>query len=121
MTANAVLPIVFNIVLIPFWDENATAICTVLAEMGMFIINYHYSKDIVNDVLRSKELLNNFVTSIVGCVGIVIVCLLCNIGWQSMLLKTVFSVVLSVIIYGAILVLLNNKVALSILKKAKMI
>lgn len=121
MTASAVLNIVFNIVLIPFWDENATAISTVLAEMCMFIINYHYSKDIVNDVLRSKELLNNFVTSIVGCVGIVIVCLLCNIGWQSMLLKTVFSVVLSVIIYGAILVLLNNKVALSILKKAKMI
>ena len=121
MTASAVLNIVFNIVLIPFWDENATAISTVLAEMCMFIMNYHYSKDIVNDVFRSKELLNNFVTSIVGCVGIVIVCLLCNIGWQSMLLKTVFSVVLSVIIYGAILVLLNNKVALSILKKAKMI
>lgn len=121
MTASAVLNIVFNIVLIPFWDENATAISTVLAEMCMFIMNYHYSRDIVNDVFRSKELLNNFVTSIVGCVGIVIVCLLCNIGWQSMLLKTVFSVVLSVIIYGAILVLLNNKVALSILKKAKMI
>lgn len=121
MTASAILNIFLNIVLIPFWDENATAISTVLAEMCMFIMNYHYSKDIVNDVFRSKELLNNFVTSIVGCVGIVIVCLLCNIGWQSMLLKTVFSVVLSVIIYGAILVLLNNKVALSILKKAKMI
>ena len=121
MTASAILNIFLNIVLIPFWDENATAISTVLAEMCMFIMNYHYSKDMVNDVFRSKELLNNFVTSIVGCVGIVIVCLLCNIGWQSMLLKTVFSVVLSVIIYGAILVLLNNKVALSILKKAKMI
>lgn len=121
MTASAILNIFLNIVLIPFWDENATAISTVLAEMCMFIMNYHYSKDIVNDVFRSKELLNNFVTSIVGCVGIVIVCLLCNIGYQSMLLKTVFSVVLSVIIYGAILVLLNNKVALSILKKAKMI
>lgn len=121
MTASAILNIFLNIVLIPFWDENATAISTVLAEMCMFIMNYHYSKDIVNDVFRSKELLNNFVTSIVGCVGIVIVCLLCNIGWQSMLLKTVFSVVLSVIIYGAILVLLNNKVALSILKKAKTI
>lgn len=121
MTTSAILNIVFNITLIPFWNENAAAISTVLAEMSMLIVNYNYSKDIVNDVFRSRELLNNFVTSAVGCVGIVVICLLCDIGWQSMFLKTIFSVVLSVIIYGAILVLLKNKVALGILDKARMI
>ena len=118
---SAIINIVFNLIFIPFWNENAAAISTVLAEMSLFIMDYHYSKDIVNDIFRSRELLNNFVTSAVGCVGIVVICLLCDIGWQSMFLKTIFSVVLSVIIYGAILVLLKNKVALGILDKARMI
>lgn len=118
---SAIINIVFNLIFIPFWNENAAAISTVLAEMSLFIMDYHYSKDIVNDIFRSREFLNNFVTSAVGCVGIVVICLLCDIGWQSIFLKTIFSVVLSVIIYGAILVLLKNKVALGILDKARMI
>lgn len=119
MTVSAILNIIFNIVLIPFWDENAAAVSTVLAEISMFFINYHYSKDLVNDVFKSKELLNSFVTSIVGCMGIIIVCLLCDFELHSIILKTLFSVVLSIIIYGAILLLLKNKVAFNILERAK--
>ena len=84
-------------------------------------MDYHYSKDIVNDIFKSREFLNSLVTSAVGCVGIVIICLLCNIGFQSMLLKTIFSIILSVIIYGAILVLMKNKIVLDMLDKAKTI
>lgn len=118
---SAIINIIFNLIFIPFWNENAAAISTVLAELCLFIIDYHYSKDIVKAIFKSKELLNNFVTSAVGCVGIIIVCLLCDVGWQSMFLKTTFSIILSVIMYGAILVLLKNKVALNILEKVKII
>ena len=118
---SAIINIVFNLIFIPLWNENAAAISTVLAEMSLFIMDYHYSKDIVNNIFKSRELLRNLVTSAIGCVGIVIICLLCNLGFQSMLLKTIFSIVLSVVIYGAILVLMKNKIALDILDKAKMI
>ena len=118
---SAIINIVFNLIFIPFWNENAAAISTVLAEMSLFIMDYHYSKDIVNDIFKSRELLNSLVTSVIGCVGIVIICLLCNIGFQSMLLKTILSVVLSVVIYGAILVLMKNKIALDMLDKVKMV
>lgn len=121
MVFSAMLNIIFNIVLIPLWNENAAAISTVLAEMCMFIMNYHYSKDIVYGIFKSKELLKNFVTSIIGCVGIIIICMLCDLGWQSIILKTVFSVILSTIIYGSILVLLKSNMIIGIIQKVKII
>lgn len=121
MSASAVLNIVINLILIPFWNEDAAAFSTVLAEMCMFIVNYHYARDLVKDVFTSKTLLHTFVSSIIGCIGIILVCILCNFSFQSLIIKTIFSVVLSVIMYGAILILLKNKFAIIILNRAKMI
>ena len=121
MSASAILNVAVNLVLIPFWNENAAAFSTVLAEMCMFIVNYHYAKDLVKDVFMSKTLLHTFISSIIGCVGIVVVCMLCNFYFGSLIMKTIFSVVLSVIIYGVILVLLKNEFAISMLSRAKII
>lgn len=121
MTASAVLNIVINLILIPLWNENAAAFSTVLAEMCMFIVNYYYAKDLVKDVFMSKTLLHTFVSSIIGCIGIVVVCILCNYSFQSLIIKTIFSVVISVIMYGVILILLKNPFALSVLNRTKMI
>ena len=119
MTISAILNIVFNIVFIPLWDENAAAISTVLAEASMFISNFYFSKDLVSDVFKSKRFLENFITSAVGCIGIIVICLLCNSIIQSMILKTIFSIILSVITYGIILLILKNEIAKSILNKVK--
>lgn len=118
---SALLNIILNIIFIPFYSENAAAFSTVLAEMCMFMVNYHYAKDLVKNVFVSKTLLKTFISSIIGCIGIVLVCILCDIGFQSLIIKTIFSVVLSVVMYGAILVLLKNKFAISVLNKVKMI
>lgn len=121
MSVSALLNIVINLLLIPSWNENAAAFSTVLAEMCMFLVNYHYAKDLVQDVFVSKTLLHTFISSIVGCVGIVLMCILCNLCFQSLIIKTIFSVIFSVIMYGAILILLKNKFAVSMMNKAKMI
>lgn len=118
---SAILNIVLNIILIPFWDEFAAAVSTVLAEMCMFVINYHYSRNLVKNIFISKKLLKNIITSISGCSGIIVTCLLCDYGLNSLIFKTLFSVVLSIIIYFAILILLKNKYAYSLLDKAKII
>lgn len=119
MSTSAVLNIVFNLCLIPIWDENAAAVATVLAELCMFVMNYYFSRDLVSDVFKSKELLVNTVTSLVGCCGIFIVCLLCDWSFQSMIVNTILSIVLSMGMYAAILVLLRNKIALNTLKSMK--
>lgn len=121
MSASAILNVGINLILIPFWNENAAALSTVLAEMCMFVVNYHYSKDLVKDVFVSKTLLHTFISSIIGCTGIVLVCILCDFGFKSLIIKTIFSVTLSVIMYGAILILLNNKFAISILNRLEMV
>lgn len=121
MSASAVLNIVLNVILIPFWNENAAAFSTVLAEMCMFVVNYFYARDLVKDVFISKTLLHTFISSVIGCIGIVLVCIVCNLSFRSLIVKTIFSVVLSVIIYGTVLVLLKNKFAISMLNRTKMI
>ncbi|NRO27584.1 flippase [Lactobacillus helveticus] len=121
MGISAILNIVLNILLIPVMSENAAALSTVLAEMCMFIANYHYAKDLIKAVFISKFFLKNIIDSLVGCIGIVGICLLCRWSWNSMILMTAFSIILSVIVYGAILVLLSNKIIIKMLNDIRKI
>lgn len=119
MGSSAILNVLLNIILIPPMNEDAAALSTVLAEMCMFIVNYHYAKDLVSDIFTSRKFFKNLMDSFVGCIGIVIVCLLCRWGWDSTIMMTISSIVLSIAMYGAILVLMNNAIIFSWLKKVK--
>ncbi len=114
---SAILNFVLNLIFIPQFSENAAAVSTVIAEICMTCLNFYFARDIVKNVLFSREILINIRDSIVGCMGIIFICWLCNIGMTSMWVKTIFSIILSVAIYGAILILLNNKLAMEYLHK----
>ena len=118
---TAIENIILNFILIPFMSYDGTALSTVLAEFTVMIMNGYSCRDILKPVIFKKDTLKNLLDSIIGCIGIVVICLLCDIGFKSLWLKTIFSVVLSVIMYGAILILLKNKNAYSMLDRAKMI
>lgn len=118
---TAIENIILNFILIPFMSYDGTSLSTVIAEFTVMIMNGYSCWDIIKPVILKKDTLKNLLDSIIGCVGIVVVCLLCDFGFESMILKTIFSVVLSVIMYGAILVLLGNKNAYSMLDRAKII
>ena len=118
---TAIENIILNFILIPFMSYDGTSLSTVIAEFTVMIMNGYSCRDIIKPVIFRKDTLKNLLDSIIGCVGIVVVCLLCDYGFNSLILKTVLSVVLSVIMYGAILILLKNKNAYSMLNRAKMI
>ena len=118
---TAIENIILNFILIPFMSYDGTSLSTVIAEFTVMIMNGYSCRDIIKPVIFKKDTLKNLLDSIIGCVGIVVVCLLCDYGFKSLWLKTIFSVVLSVIMYSAILILLNNKNAYSMLDRAKMI
>ena len=118
---TAIENIVLNFILIPFMSYDGTSLSTVLAEFTVMIMNGYSCWDIIKPVIFKKDTLKNLIDSIFGCVGIVIICILCDIAFKSLILKTIFSVILSVIMYGAILILLKNKNACSMFDKAKMI
>ena len=118
---TAIENIILNFILIPFMSYDGTSLSTVIAEFTVMIMNGYSCRDIIKPVIFKKDTLKNLLDSIIGCVGIVVICLLCEIGFKSLWFKTIFSVVLSVIVYGAILILLKNKNAYSMLDRAKMI
>ena len=118
---TAIENIILNFILIPFMSYDGTSLSTLIAEFTVMIMNGYSCRDIIKPVIFKKDTLKNLLDSIIGCVGIVVVCLLCDYGFNSLILKTIFSVALSVIMYAAILVLLGNKNAYSILDRAKMI
>ncbi len=118
---TAIENIALNFILIPVMSYDGTSLSTVVAEFTVMIMNGYSCRDIIKPVIFKKDTLKNLLDFIIGCVGIVVICLLCDYGFNSLILKTVFSVVLSVIMYGAILILLKNKNAYSMLDRAKMI
>ena len=116
---TAIENIVLNFILIPFMSYDGTSLSTVIAEFTVMIMNGYTCWDIIKPVIFRKDTLKNLLDSIIGCVGIVVVCLLCDYGFKSLILKTVFSVALSIIMYGTILILLKNKNVCSLLDRAK--
>ena len=51
--------------------------------------------------------------------GIVVVCFLCNLSFTTLFSKMLMSILLSVLMYGAILVLFKNQVALEFISGIK--
>ena len=116
---TAIENIVLNFVLIPFMSYDGTSLSTVIAELTAMIMNGYSCRDIIKPVILKKNTLKNLLDSVVGCMGIVVICLLCDLGFKSLIIKTILSVVLSIVMYGAILVLLKNKNAYSLLNRVK--
>lgn len=112
---TAVINVILNFILIPSMSYDGTSLSTVIAEFSIMVMNGYSCRDIIKPIIFKKETLKNLFESIIGCIGIVIVCLLCQWGLHSMIWKTIFSMVLSVPMYGAILILLGNEIAISML------
>lgn len=116
---SAILNIVLNIIFIPIWAENAAAISTVISEAVIFVLDLYYSRDLSKNVFFSNIFLKNLEEAIIGCLGIVIICILVNLYFSNIIVKTVLSVIFSVVLYGFILILLKNRMAITILHKIK--
>lgn len=115
---TAIINILLNFILIPSMSYDGTSLSTVISEFVVMIMNGYSCRDIIKPIILKKETLKNLMQSFIGCIGIVVICLLCQLGLHSMIWIVVFSVVLSLPMYGAILVLLGNEVAISILRSA---
>lgn len=114
---SAILNLVLNLIFIPSLNENAAAISTVIAEATMMIMNMYFSKDMIKNIFISQKFNRNVFEIICGCIGIVIVCLICNMIWSSLIFKTVFSIVLSIIVYVSILLVMKNEIAVSVVEQ----
>lgn len=113
---TGVVNLVLNLIIIPFWSYNGAALTTVIAEGMMMSLSAWSSRDIIKNAINDKNLIQNVLSTILGCIGIIVICLICEIFCKSLILKVTSSVIFSVLIYGIILILCKNKIALEALK-----
>lgn len=116
MSISAIINVIFNLLLIRYLSENAAAISTVFAEMSMFAINYYFSRDLIGDVFISRKLFITIIDSSLGCLAIALLCLVINRIFDSLIIITFLSMLLSIILYILVLLLLRNQYILSLLR-----
>ena len=114
---TGIVNVVLNFVLIPLWSYDGAALSTVIAEFMVMILNGWSARDYIKPIFNSKKSIKNIIDALVGCTGIVVVCFILKIGVSSLTIRTLLSVVLSVGIYAAILVLMNNDIAMEYIEK----
>lgn len=104
---SAIINIVLNIILIPVWKQNAAALTTFIAELCSMAICMYCSKGLTKITVSIKDV----VSVCVGCIGIIVVCIALRSFNLGSVIYTISAVVLSVGVYGVVLLVLNNSLA----------
>lgn len=116
---TAVINIILNFILIPVFSYDGTSFSTVIAEFMTMVMNYWSAKDILKNVVFSRAVMKNLGTSIIGGLAIVIICLICKVAYPSILIRTILSIIFSIIIYCSVLITLKNDIAMEYLEKIR--
>lgn len=116
-STSALLNIGLNFILIPIFAEKGAAFTTVLAEFTMMTMNFYFSRDITGFVFKDKQTWKNIISIVVGCVGIALICNLSSMTFSNIFVRLTASIVGSAFVYGVILLVLRNKIALDAFNK----
>lgn len=114
---TGIINVILNFILIPIWSYDGAALSTVIAELMVMVLNGWSARDYISSIFTSGKTIKNMVDATIGCIGIIIVCVLLKIGVTSLTIRVLLSVILSVGIYLSILVLLNNDIAMEYIEK----
>ncbi|MBU9725203.1 flippase [Diplocloster modestus] len=106
---SAVVNIILNFILIPFWNEKAAALTTLIAEALVFFYCREKGK---NNIKRDGTAL--LLTKVlVGCVPMYFIYILCSSLFHHWLIKTLFVIISCLIEYILVETLLKNMVIVS--------
>lgn len=106
---SGLVNLVLNIILIPIWNENAAAFTTLISEFIVFYFIYRASKQLENIGFDKKNIIEIAIASL----SIAVICLLSDAFLSSVLLRTSFSMITSIIVYFFILYKLKNQYAVA--------
>lgn len=115
---SAVINIGLNIFLIPFFKQNGAALTTLIAEFFVFFYCLYKCKDIKR-YIDVQAFVNNLVQAIIGCTLIFAVNMIISHFCSHVLIGLVLKIIFSVTIYGGLLILLKNELAINMIKKIR--
>lgn len=110
---SAVINIVLNLILVPHYQEKAAAFTTIIAEVCVCVISAYEA----GKLIKISCTLRNLISTIVGCIGIIIVCSGVGKYVQNQIWFLAIAMVLSMIVYGIVLIIMRNTIILEILKR----
>ncbi|MCT3395875.1 flippase [Lentilactobacillus hilgardii] len=106
---TACFNVLINLLFIPLWTYNGTALSTVLSELLSAVMNAYYSRDILLKAKTYRNVGKTFLDIIFGCIGIGITCMLVSMIISNIVLQLIISVIASILVYGFILIVARNK------------
>ena len=107
--------ILLNFIFVPIYGISGAAITTLIAEM----INGVGSVWCSRKYIQTKMISANTYKEIIGCVGIIIVCLVVKLFNFSSVLEIVITVPMSIVIYILMMLLLKHTVMMDLANKYK--
>lgn len=108
---SALVNVLLNLLLIPMFHQNGAALTTAIAELLVFLISYYHARKFI----KIDGVVKNLATSIIGCLAMILVSGILKLFVVNMILYTVFTIVISIVVYLLILLLLKNNLALELL------
>ena len=110
---SAVINIVLNFILIPRYQESAAAFTTIIAEVCVCVISAYESRKIIKINCTAR----NLISTIIGCVGIMICCMLAAKVIENQIYLILVSVIVSGLVYAVVLILMKNTVITDVLER----
>ncbi|HBM98737.1 MAG TPA: flippase [Ruminococcus sp.] len=107
--------VLLNFVFIPLWGYIGAAITTVFAEFIVMCFGVYFSKGLYTFKICIKDILS----CVIGCVFIGVICVLTKVFFSSYFIIIIISVAASIICYSAILFVMKNRLATTLLNTLK--
>lgn len=114
---SAVTNIVLNFILIPYFGAVAAAFTTLISEIIMALMNFMGCRDLIGRVVFNKSFKNNLTSVFCGSIGVIICCKIIMTVFLNIYVCSIVVVLLSVTVYGLILIALRNDIVLENLNK----
>ena len=114
---SAVTNIVLNFILIPYFGAVAAAFTTLISEIIMALMNLMGCRDLIGRVVFNKSFKNNLTSVFCGSIGVIICCKIIMTVFLNIYVCSIVAVLLSVTVYGLILIALRNDIVLENLNK----
>lgn len=104
----ALVNLILNFIAIPLFQQNGAAATTVLAEMTVLMVGWHYARNLI----KLENLKNTIITSTIGCIIMICISICVDLLFDNAILLLVIKILLCAICYGICLILLKNEIAI---------
>lgn len=116
-TTSAIVNLLLNFIFIPWWGQNGAALTTLIAEGVMLGVSAWATKEYLKDLFDVGEIIRVFVGTIIMFLVTNLISVVFN---SNIFLNIVETVIVAVVIYFISMLIMRDKVFISVIKLIKL-